>query len=106
MSFKFKHPRKPPVSPETEKPFFPGDQLRATRGDRPTPSPFFSSKVTIQPKLNVGQPNDVYEQEANAVANNVSEPNIQRLATEEDMTQTSILQKSEEPEEIQTQVAS
>lgn len=76
-SFSRKHPHKAPVSPETDKPFF--------RGDRTSDSPFFhtSNPTPVQPKLTIGKSNDVYEQEADAMAesvvshSNTTKPQIQ-----------------------------
>jgi hypothetical protein len=105
-----KNPRKAPVSPEAEKPFF--------QGDRPPNTPFFNTSniAPIQPKLTIGKPNDVYEQEADAVASSVvnqsnkasvspdSDSHINRQAMEEETAQTKPeLMQMEQEEEVQTQ---
>jgi len=59
-----KRSRKPPRSPEQEQPFFsPGS----------TQQPFFNSTrgATAQPKLTIGEPNNAFEQEADAMAESV-----------------------------------
>ena len=60
-SFAHKRARKPPVSPDKEKPFFSPNTAH---------QPFFSAtnSAVAQPKLTVSKPNDPFEQEADAMA--------------------------------------
>jgi Domain of unknown function (DUF4157)/A nuclease family of the HNH/ENDO VII superfamily with conserved AHH len=67
---------------KTDQPFFNkrgGDQFFSSSIE--TPHSFFKS-TTVQPKLTIGQPNDKYEQEADAMADKV----VQRLATPDVLT--------------------
>ena len=63
-----------------KEPFFGHQQEGAVRSIASETSPFFFKPVSVQAKLTVGQPNDKYEQEADAVADKVvqklSEPNL------------------------------
>jgi hypothetical protein len=110
MSFRSKHPRLTP-SPSSERGAFfkePGSQQA-----------FFSAQQpAIQAKLTIGQPNDAFEQEADAVADQVvnqpqsqSSPEVQReeqpaimpmsMEEEEMMQGKPELMKMEEEEEMQ-----
>ncbi|MEM7061805.1 MAG: DUF4157 domain-containing protein [Cyanobacteria bacterium P01_B01_bin.77] len=57
----YKRSRKPPTTPEQERPFF---------SHTASHQPFFSTPKTtgVQPKLTVSKPNDPFEQEADAMA--------------------------------------
>ena len=58
------------ASPKTSAPFFNKSGSDSFFGTETTAEPFFSPK-TVQPKLTIGSPNDVYEQQADAVADQV-----------------------------------
>ena len=58
------------ASPKTSAPFFNKSGSDSFFGTESTAEPFFSPK-TVQPKLTIGSPNDVYEQQADAVADQV-----------------------------------
>ena len=58
------------ASPKTSAPFFNKSGSNSFFGTESTAEPFFSPK-TVQPKLTIGSPNDVYEQQADAVADQV-----------------------------------
>lgn len=60
-------------------PFFGHQQEAAVRSIASETAPFFSKPVSVQAKLTVGQPNDKYEQEADAVADKV----VQKLSEPE-----------------------
>ncbi|MGB5632147.1 MAG: DUF4157 domain-containing protein [Waterburya sp.] len=83
--------RKLPSSPEKKSPFFDKDQ---------TSQPFFSSigKPPIQTKLTVGRPGDVFEQEADRMAdrivNHQSSPQVQQKA--DDLIQRQNMEQEEE----------
>ena len=110
MSFRSKHPRLTPSPSSEQGAFFkePGSQQA-----------FFSAQQpAIQAKLTIGQPNDAFEQEADAVADQVvnqpqsqSSPEVQReeqpaimpmsMEEEEMMQGKPELMKMEEEEEMQ-----
>lgn len=60
-------------------PFFGHQQEAVVRSIASETAPFFSKPVSVQAKLTVGQPNDKYEQEADAVADKV----VQKLSEPE-----------------------
>jgi hypothetical protein len=55
---------------QSREPFFNKNGNDALFGKTASPEPFFSPKA-IQPKLKIGKPNDIYEQQADAVADQV-----------------------------------
>jgi len=103
-TFSYKRSRKPPSSPDKEQqPFFPSARYASQQ-------PFFSNAggAIAQPKLTVSEPNSVFEQEADAVAQSVvSRPTapdmpaptkgqLQRQSMEEEEPQAKLMRMEEE----------
>jgi hypothetical protein len=93
-SFPHKRSRKPPTSPENEKPFFSSAQ-------HTPPQPFFSHAggAIAQPKLTIGEPNSVFEQEADVMADSVV--NHQNSAEMTSQNQGQIQRQTMEEEDAQ-----
>ncbi|MEM7655085.1 MAG: DUF4157 domain-containing protein [Bacteroidota bacterium] len=94
--FSYKHPRKSPSTQE-QGPFF--------KKEPTADAAFFDTNQSLQPKLTIGAPNDKYEQEADAVANQVvkqnQQPALQKMGAEEEEMAQGKLQRMEEEEEAQ-----
>ncbi len=105
MPYSYKRPRKHPSSPETTRPFFDKDN---------TSHAFFKpSESPIQTKLTIGKPGDVFEREADAVADKVVNqpamdnvaPGVQRqdmLQRQDDQASLRLQMEEEKKEEIAT----
>lgn len=66
----------------------------------------FFGPSTVQPKLEIGQPNDKYEREADRVADTVMrmpDPSVQRQRMEEEEEEMVQMQATQEEEELQMQ---
>lgn len=99
--------KKPATAGRHTTPFFDRGSAEHFFGTRPEPDTFFqqASLPLIQPKLAIGQPNDKYEKEADAVAQKVvssSEPAIQAKCAECEKEER--LQKQSLPEEEELQM--
>lgn len=93
MSFRSKHPRRMPARTPEQGAFF---------KESGSPQAFFSgSQPTIQPKLSIGQPNDAFEQEADAVADQVVNQSQGQVSPEvQREEQPAIMQMGMEEEEL------
>ena len=105
MPYSYKRSRKEPSAPETKRPFFDKDN-NSRAFFKPSESP-------IQTKLTIGKPGDVFEREADAVADKVVNqpamdnvaPGIQRqdmLQRQDDQASLRLQMEEEKKEEIAT----